>query len=122
MHRARRHAIHQRVKTGHHEALDVVSVTVRERLTDGVFQTSHVGVTAPKKRRQWLLRIERIAFGVVGHLRPVNATHVFTPPQHLADEAFDRFQWRVSIVVGLFCGGDDFARVDQFEVERAGDV
>ena len=46
------------------------------------------------QRGQVLVRIERVALRVAGHLRPVDAAHVLAPAEDLADEAFDAGQRR----------------------------
>jgi hypothetical protein len=96
----------------------VVRVAVRQRLRDGVAQAGHVGVAGPVPGRQRRLGVQRVALQVAGHLRPVDAAHVFAPAQDLADEAFHRRQRRMAAAVRGFGRGHHLARVQQLEVER----
>ena len=43
----------QRKQTRHHQALNVVGITVVQRLRNGIAQASHVGVGSPIKRWQF---------------------------------------------------------------------
>ena len=92
---------------------------MHQRLADGVSQASHVGVPAPKKSRQICMGLHGIAFYVVGHLRPVNAAHVFAPTENLTHKAFHRFNRCMTSVESVFSRCHHFSGVEQFEVERA---
>ena len=111
------HSQQQSVKPGHHQTLDVVRVAVLQRLCDGIAQARHVGVARPVKLGQWFVRLLGVALGVVGHVGPVNAAHVFTPAQNLPHKTFHRLQWRMALMKGCLCRSQYLAWVEQFQVQ-----
>ena len=118
MHLARLDAEHQRVQPRHHQALDVVRVAVAQGLLQRIAQAGHIGLAGPVPGGQWLVCVERVEFDVGWHLRPVDAAHVLTPTEDLADEALHALQRRPARVVRGLGGLHHFARVQQLEVER----
>ncbi len=113
---ARANAKHESVETGDHESLDVMGVAEAQGLTEGIAKAGHVGVAGPVEGRERLVGTESVEFEVAGHLMPVDAADVFAPTEDLADEAFDAGERSAALFPGVFGGGDDEARVEEFDV------
>ena len=54
-------------------------IGVFQRLADGLAHALHLGVAGPVERRQRPGVAEGVALGVLGHVQPVDAAHVFAP-------------------------------------------
>ena len=117
---ARLYAQQQGIQSGHHQALDVVGVAVAQGAVQGVGETGHAGLAIPEKGGQGLLRFQRVLVPVVRHARPVEAAHILAPAEDLANEAFDGGNGGMAIAPGGFGVGAGAHRVEQLEVERAG--
>ncbi len=96
----------------------MVGVSVLECLPDGGTQALHFGVPCPVEGRQRLVRVQRIHRCVAGHVQPVDPAHEFAPAKNLPDEALDAGQRRAALPIRLLGGGDDFARIEQFQIHR----
>jgi hypothetical protein len=116
------YAQQQGVKAGHHQALNVVGIAVLQGLPNRIAQAGHLGVAGPVKLGQRFVRLLGVALGVVGHVGPVNAAHVFTPAQNLAHKTFHRLQRRMAIVKSCLCRSQHLTWVDQLQVERTRQV
>lgn len=60
-----------------------------------------VGFAGIVETRQIALRFEKIARGIVRPIAPVDATHIFTPADNLANKALDRSEWCIAVRIFL---------------------
>ena len=97
----------------------MVGITVRQCLRDGFPQTGHVGTGVPEPGRQILVRIERIALGVVWHLRPVNAAHILAPAEDLTNETLGAWQRHLPGATSCLGRLHDLARIQQLQIKRS---
>ena len=65
---------------------------------------------------------ECVAFEIAGHLRPVDAAHVFAPAEDLAHKALDTGERRMTRLKSCHGRRDHLARVQEFQVERCREV
>jgi len=86
-------------------------------LPDGIPQARHRRLSRPVESRQRLVRAERVAVPVAGHVQPINAAHVFAPTENLTDEALHARQRCGAIRAGRFGGSNDVARVEQLQIQ-----
>ena len=75
----RGHTAQKRKIARDHQALDVMRIGMLDGALHGLAQAIHRGFARPVKGRQRTFGLQGIAIGIVGHLRPVNAAHIFPP-------------------------------------------
>ena len=66
--------------------------------------------------------MECIAVCIGRHVGPVDAAHVFPPSQDLPDKAFNPRKRRMTLGIGVFGCCDNFARVEQLQIQGTGNM
>ncbi|GIW99223.1 MAG: hypothetical protein KatS3mg111_2556 [Pirellulaceae bacterium] len=60
--------------------------------------------------------LQRILLGVFRHSPPIDATNVFAPAEHLANETFGRRQRGLACMVRSFCCRNHLPRIEQLQI------
>jgi len=103
----------------HHEALNVMRITIIQRLTDGVFQTVHVGIAGPKPFGQIKFGLQMIVFAHLRHVEPIHPAHEFTPAQNLANKPFCTGYIHLARAVRGFGFFNHLERMEQMQIDCA---
>ena len=88
-----------------------------DRVTDCALHANHVGLGRPVHLRQRACGRKMIALRIVRHLGPVDAAHIFAPPEDLPDETLDRIERREPLEPCDFCATDDIDRQKQTGID-----
>ncbi len=110
----------QRKQAEHHEALDVVRIGVVDQLPDGVAQAGHLRLAGPHEGRHLQIGIQRVQLRIGRHLAPVDAADELPPTQDLANEALHGIERRRTPGKRFERGRDGLARIEQVQVQDAG--
>eukprot|EP01038_Epipyxis_sp_PR26KG_P017919 gene17919-25066_t len=112
----RRELGQQRKIPHHHQALNVMRVTMAQGLTETVAQAGHVGLAVPEPVRQFTCVAVMVRLFQARHVFPVNAADEFAPSQNLPDKSFRTFKRHIAVAVRFFSLCDHFTRVQQMQV------
>ena len=102
---------------GHHQALDMVGISLAPGLVDRGGEAGHVGLAGPVEFGQGACRLQGVAADIVRSFAPIDAAHIFAPADDLADEAFGRVQRRPAGAPGRFDTMTDGKRVEQADID-----
>ena len=114
---ARFNAGDQREGAGDHQALDMMGIGVGACFLHDLRNTVHFCFATPVAHWQRAVRVECIAVRIIWHAQPVDAAHIFTPAQDLADESFHGIERRGPLAIGVLRRQANLARRQQAAIQ-----
>ena len=88
-----------------------------DRLPNRLAETAHVGLAGPVEGRQRACGVECVTPEIVQAFAPVDAAHILTPADDLADEALNCVQRRASGAILKFGAAAEVQRIEQTHIE-----
>ena len=80
-------ACQQREIAGNHQPLDMVGISMFQRLADGLRKAVHVSLSGPVKGWKRAVRAQFVAVHIIRPGKPIDTAYIFAPPDYLPDEA-----------------------------------
>ena len=107
---------------GNHQPLNMVSVAQPQGLPDGLRHAAHAGAPGPVERWQRPVVVQVIEPGIRRHALPIDATHILTPADQLANEAFGCIERHPPLAPGFVDVVAQTTHIQKPDVERRTDA